>query len=44
MNEPGIKITVEAESIISESFHLFRAEQHKFYIYRQCTNIVFILQ
>jgi hypothetical protein len=28
----------------SESFHLFRAESHKFYIYRKYTNIVFILQ
>jgi hypothetical protein len=28
----------------SESFHSFRAEPHKFYIYRQYTNIVFILQ
>jgi hypothetical protein len=28
----------------SESFHPFRAEPHKFYIYRQYTNIVFILQ
>ena len=27
-----------------ESFHLFRAEPHKFYIYRQYTNIVFIMQ
>jgi hypothetical protein len=25
----------------SESFHPFRAEPHKLYIYRQCTNIVF---
>jgi hypothetical protein len=28
----------------SESFHPFRAEPHNFYIYRQYTNIVFILQ
>jgi hypothetical protein len=28
----------------SESFRPFRAEPHKFYIYRQYTNIVFILQ
>ena len=28
----------------SKSFHPFRAEPHKFYIYRQYTNIVFILQ
>ena len=28
----------------SESFHPFRAEPHKFYIYRQYSNIVFILQ
>ena len=28
----------------SESFHPFRAEPHKFYIYPQYTNIVFILQ
>jgi hypothetical protein len=28
----------------SESFQLFRAEPHKFYIYRQYTNIVLILQ
>jgi hypothetical protein len=28
----------------SESFHPFRAEPHKFYIYRQYTNIVLILQ
>jgi hypothetical protein len=28
----------------SESFHPFRAEPHKFYIYRQYTNIVFIMQ
>ena len=28
----------------SEFFHPFRAEPHKFYIYRQYTNIVFILQ
>jgi hypothetical protein len=28
----------------SESFHPFRAESHKFYIYRQYINIVFILQ
>ena len=28
----------------SESFHLFRAESHKFYIYRQYTNIVFTEQ
>jgi hypothetical protein len=28
----------------SESFHPFRAEPHTFYIYRQYTNIVFILQ
>ena len=28
----------------SESFHPFRAESHKFYIYRQYTNIVFVLQ
>jgi len=28
----------------SESFKPFRAELHKFYIYRQYTNIVFILQ
>jgi len=27
-----------------ESFHPFRAEPHKFYIYHQYTNIVFILQ
>jgi hypothetical protein len=29
---------------ISESFQPFRAEPHTFYIYRQYTNIVFILQ
>jgi hypothetical protein len=28
----------------SESFHPFRAEPQKLYIYRQYTNIVFILQ
>jgi hypothetical protein len=28
----------------SESFQLFRAEPYKLYIYRQYTNIVFILQ
>ena len=28
----------------SESFQPFRAEPHKFYIYRQYINIVFILQ
>ena len=28
----------------SESSHPFCAEPHKFYIYRQYTNIVFILQ
>jgi hypothetical protein len=28
----------------SESFHPFRAEPHKFYIYRQYTNIVIIMQ
>jgi hypothetical protein len=28
----------------SESFHPFRAEPHTLYIYRQYTNIVFILQ
>jgi hypothetical protein len=28
----------------SEIFHPFRAEPHKFYIYRQYINIVFILQ
>ena len=28
----------------SESFHSFRADPPKFYIYRQYTNIVFILQ
>jgi hypothetical protein len=28
----------------SESFQPFRTEPHKFYIYRQYTNIVFILQ
>ena len=28
----------------SEFFHLFRADPHKFYVYRQYTNIVFILQ
>ena len=28
----------------SESFHPFRAKPHQFYIYRQYTNIVFILQ
>ena len=28
----------------SESFHPFRAEPHKLYIYHQYTNIVFILQ
>jgi hypothetical protein len=28
----------------SESFQPFRAEPYKFYIYRQYTNIVFILQ
>ena len=28
----------------SESFHSFRAEPHTFYIYRQYTNVVFILQ
>ena len=28
----------------NESFQPFRAEPHKFYIYRQYTNIVFILQ
>jgi hypothetical protein len=28
----------------SESLHPFRAEPHKFYIYRQYSNIVFILQ
>ena len=28
----------------SESFHPFRAEPHKFYIYCQYTNTVFILQ
>ena len=27
-----------------ESFHPFLTEPHKFYIYRQYTNIVFILQ
>ena len=29
---------------ISESFQPYRAESHKFYIYHQYTNIVFILQ
>ena len=28
----------------SESFQPFRAEPHKFYIYRQYANVVFILQ
>ena len=28
----------------SDSFHPFRAEPHTFHIYRQYTNIVFILQ
>jgi len=28
----------------SKSFQPFRAESHKFYIYRQYTNIVFVLQ
>ena len=28
----------------SKSFHPFRAEPHKFYIYHRYTNIVFILQ
>jgi len=28
----------------NQSFHPFRAEPHTFYIYRQYTNIVFILQ
>ena len=28
----------------SESFHPFHAEPHEFYIYRQYTYIVFILQ
>ena len=28
----------------SESFHPFRAESHRFYIYRKYTNIVFVLQ
>jgi hypothetical protein len=28
----------------NKSFHPFRVEPHKFYIYRQYTNIVFILQ
>ena len=27
-----------------ESFHPFRAKPHTFYVYRQYTNIVFILQ
>jgi hypothetical protein len=30
--------------VFSESFHPFRAEPHKLYIYRQYTSIVFILQ
>jgi hypothetical protein len=30
--------------VFSESFQPFSAEPHKFYIYRQYTNIVFILQ
>jgi hypothetical protein len=29
---------------LGESFHPFRAEPRKFYIYRQYNNIVFILQ
>jgi len=32
------------KTIFSESFRPFRAEPHKFYGYRQYTNIVFILQ
>jgi hypothetical protein len=29
---------------LASFFHLFRADPHKFYVYRQYTNIVFILQ
>jgi hypothetical protein len=37
-------LETEERRAFSESFHPFRAEPHKFYIYRQYTNIVFILQ
>jgi hypothetical protein len=32
------------ETMERRAFHPFRAKPHKFYIYRQYTNIVFILQ
>jgi hypothetical protein len=36
--------TGERKTSFSEAFYTFRAEPHKFYIYRQYRNIVFILQ
>jgi hypothetical protein len=37
-------LETEERRVFSESFHPFRAEPHKVYIYRQYTRIVFILQ
>ena len=37
------KLSNGGKTSFSESFHPFRAEPYKFYIYRQYTNIVFIL-
>ena len=37
-------LETEERRAFSESFQPFRAEPHKFYSYRQYTNIVFILQ
>jgi hypothetical protein len=34
----------KAETSYSEFFHPFHAKPHKFYIYRQYINIVFVLQ
>jgi hypothetical protein len=37
-------LETEERRAFSEFFHSFRAEPHKFYIYRQYNNIVLILQ
>ena len=37
-------LETEERRAFCESFHPFRDEPHKFYIFRQYTNIIFILQ
>jgi hypothetical protein len=40
----GTRLRNGERRAFSESFQPFRAEPHTFYMYRQYTNIVFILQ